>query len=731
MKKTKLIISLVLAFCLLLSVMAGFAGCKRPTPPDPVDPSKFPTDGRVYNDFKVGGQVILGNSTQVSGYFRWPGLGASSANAADQDINRLTVGYATMESDKNGTYVWNKTAVKEHTEQEIKHTDGSTTFKITITINEGLTYSDGSPIKAVDYLAYTLAMSSPVSKAAKNYERAGYSFVGWPAFNKYDGTNDGQSGASKTFAGLRLLGEYQFSVEVNSDNYPYYFADTLGAIGCNPLKLVLGDGVEVKDDGNGAYLTDGWYAKSGKDYTKADHIKAAEIDTKTYPYSGPYTITNYDSTNWEVTLKINPNFKGNYEGQKPHVENIVYRKVVEETQFGQLGGGEIDVLSSLTGSGPVNTALAFAKGGKFKNVNYDRAGYGKVQFDCDFGPAKSVGVRQAFAYCLDRNNFATTFCGGFGSVVHGPYSVNFQAYQDNQTLFESKLNTYAVSTAKAKQALEADGWTYNADGTPYSGTGIRYRKLTAEEVSSANSSWFIDYKSVSNTNANFKDGTEYKTVKVGDDYYMPCVINWFATVNEVSALLKTKYIEGTALLECGIGLTQTTGEFAVLLDNIYRRGTFSGTPTYSMFNLATGWNSSIYDYSYNWIDETDPLYEAYFGYSTNKLSDPYDADFKWNTPDKANQGLTYDQAMQKSGGKLGMNYISFAMVYSVKPGDTTEYNKWFAAYMIRWNELVPDIPLYGNVYYDCYNAKILNFKTSPFFGAARAILYCGVLEAQN
>ena len=67
MKKTKLIISLVLAFCLLLSVMAGFAGCKKPTPPDPVDPSKFPTDGRLYNDFKVGGQVILGNSTQVSG----------------------------------------------------------------------------------------------------------------------------------------------------------------------------------------------------------------------------------------------------------------------------------------------------------------------------------------------------------------------------------------------------------------------------------------------------------------------------------------------------------------------------------------------------------------------------------------------------------------------------------------------------------------------------------------
>ena len=59
-----------------------------------------------------------------------------------------------------------------------------------------------------------------------------------------------------------------------------------------------------------------------------------------------------------------------------------------------------------------------------------------------------------------------------------------------------------------------------------------------------------------------------------------------------------------------------------------------------------------------------------------------------------------------------MNYLSFAMVYSTKVGDTEEFDKWFAAYMLRWNELIPDIPLYGNIYYDCYNAKILNFKTS-------------------
>ena len=42
---------------------------------------KYPTDGSVYNDFEIGGTVILGSTTQLGGDFRFTGLGQSSANA--------------------------------------------------------------------------------------------------------------------------------------------------------------------------------------------------------------------------------------------------------------------------------------------------------------------------------------------------------------------------------------------------------------------------------------------------------------------------------------------------------------------------------------------------------------------------------------------------------------------------------------------------------------------------
>ena len=143
---------------------------------------------------------------------------------------------------------------------------------------------------------------------------------------------------------------------------------------------------------------------------------------------------------------------------------------------------------------------------------------------------------------------------------------------------------------------------------------------------------------------------------------------------------------------------------------------YGGTPIYGMCNLATGWNNAVYDYAYNWSPSVD-----YAGYSSNKVIDPYDLAFPY---DQTADRLTYEEAVEASGDKLGMDYLSMGMVYNATTED--EYNEWWMAYIERWNELMPDIPLYSNYYYDVYNANIENFVTSPFFGPARAILYSNI-----
>ena len=602
----------LIALLLLAALVVGCAltGCKN----DGDGQTTTTAPEAVVREIQKGTRVILGNTTELSGDFRWPGFGGSSAGAADQDITWLTVGYGTMEIDQSGAYQWNKTAVKSHNETE--NDDG--TYTIDIVLNEGLKFSDGSAITAKNYVAGILSFSSPVSVAAGHSGMSGQAFVGYSEFRAYTGA-DAPEEAKKEFSGVRLLGEYEFSLTVSSDYYPYYFAYTYGAVNPDFLALVLGEGVDVKDDGNGCYLTDNFYAMTeGEDatYVKAEEIKANRYDTTKYPYSGPYTISKWDEGNSEATLLANPEFQGNFEGVKPTIETIVYRLLVQETQLDQLKKGEVDVLSAITGGNDTKAALAVVDGTNFSEVHYQRAGYGKIEFECDFGPTMFASVRQAVTYALNRTEFCQTFTGGYGVVVDGPYSPDFamwKAVKDDITLID-----YSYSVANAEKALVEGGWIYNSKGEDFvpGQTGVdavRYKKLTAEEAEACGGV-NKTYASVNNT-----DGVTYKTVKIGDDYYMPLAINWFGTTpNDVTDLLNTMLANSKDVAGLGMVIRATVGDFTQLLGEIYRDASYgyAGTPTFGMFNLATGWNTAVYDYAFNWS-----LDEAYFGYSANKLYD--------------------------------------------------------------------------------------------------------------
>lgn len=707
-----------LALLLALAMIASLAACgsktdapattaatEAPATEAPETTTAAPT---------VPNRAILGSTTELGGDFRWPGFGGSSAGASDQDINRLTAGYSTMETNQGGAYVWNETVVKSHSETE--NEDG--TYTVTIELNEGLTFSDGSPVTAANYVAGILAFSTQVSVGAGHSGKSGQSFVGYSDFYAYTGE---EGTGSKVFAGVRMLDDYNFSLTVSSDFYPYYFAYTYAAVSPDPLGLVLGEGVEVKDDGEGCYLSDSFYEKNGDEYVKAAEIAANRYDVSKYPFSGPYVISNWDASTKEATLTINPEFQGNFEGQKPSVETIVYVKIIEETQLDQLKTGGVDVLSGITGGDSTKAALEVVDGENFAEVHYQRAGYGKIEFECDFGPTMFPEVRQAIAYLLNRTEFCQAFTGGYGVVVDGPYSPDFDMWRAVEDDIE--LIDYTFSPDNAKKVLEEGGWIYNSKGEPFvEGAGgvdsVRYKKLTEEEANAldiyGNDAGNKTFKSVANT-----DNITYETVEINGEYYMPLAINWFgSTPNPVTDLLSTTLANSSDLASVGMVIRATAGDFTTLLGNIYRDPSmgYAGTPIYGMFNLATGWNSAVYDYAFNW--SSDP---SWGDYSSNKVKDPYDAAFPY---DQAAEKLTYEEAMAASDGKLGMDYLSMAMVYNATTVD--EYNEWWMAYIERWNQLIPDIPLYSNYYYDVYNANIENFETSPFFGPARAILYSNI-----
>ena len=552
--------------------------------------------------------VILGSNTELSGAFRNAAFGKSTPGAADLAVQNLTSGYSTVVTDAGGVYQWaDERILASHSEQD--NDDGTKTFVMEIA--KDLVFSDGSPIRAENYLVELLVGSSKVMREAGGGEATGMTLVGYEAFNAYEG-----EGEPVPFAGVRLLDDYTFSVTVKKEYADYYYAIRYGAFSPIPTSLYVGR-YALKDDGQGAYLEKGFYERVEKNgiqgFVMAGEItqNLANLDAKSFPYSGPYSVENYDTATRVATLRRNERYKGDHRG-KPSIDRISYVKIITETQLDQLKKGRVDVLSSVTGGEDTKAALAIVDGVNFKETHYDRAGYGKLAFRCDFGPTQFQNVRRAVMHTIDRDEFAQVFTGGYGSVVHAPYhagSATYHAVKDRL-----KLNKYEYSVEKAKAELVEGGWIYDDKGNAYTeGTGgVRYKKLSGYEKTYNN----LRFASTDN---------RYKTVKIDGEYYMPLVINWMGTQpNPVTDQLVTAWQNNpNAGEKIGAYITYASGDMNSALYGEYCQMPAYGftKARYGAVNFATGFTGAAYDQSFSWtIDRA-----KYDNYSVNFLQD--EADF--------------------------------------------------------------------------------------------------------
>ncbi len=618
----------------------------------------------------VENKIIYGATTELGGDF---GFSLWTNGATDAMVWRMTTEYNPVTTDQNGAYVINPTVAKniESTENE----DGSKTF--TITINDNLVFSNGDPITAKNFVAYRLFASSKVASELE---------VGSSTYLDYVGGKEYYDGEADTFTGLRLIDEYTWSITVRADKLPYFYENTFISAYPWHIETWFGEGADVLDDGNGCYFAiNGDAAAFTADAVRDSVMACRNMVDSSVPTAGPYNLQSYDKSAKQATLVINENYAGNFEGQKPSIETIVIVKAEEETWADAIRTGEFNFYDTITDGTEINTALDIIENeGGFEYVQFDRAGYGIIQFMCDFGPTQFVEVRHAIAYLLDRNAFANTFCQGWGSVVHGPYGIAHWQYQDSKEFLADNLNTYSYSPDMANQVLDEGGWTLAADGSEWGGTGLRYKEVTAEQAEN-----YEDY-----------------CVNVDGKILMPLSIEWASSEgNAVSDLIATMLVKGNDITAAGMQINQATMDFSALLSYLYRQDQ-SGTggdytiPTYGMFNLASNFENTVYDAAYYWTGDPDMVAQ---GFNSNYLFDL---------------------------GEGGLDDLSMRMVYGVDPSDTETYLEIWQQYILRWNELLPGLPLYSNVYVTMYPDYLENYNQGAFWGFNQAILYASIPSAQ-
>ena len=618
---------------------------------------------------KADGQVVIGTSTEASGDWAYSAF-VRNPNATDKAVMTLTDDMTTIESNQHGDYVINKTVVKSY--ERIEEENGNVTFKFVI--NDGLKFNNGEPVTAQNFVAWHMFITSPAGKEMG---------VVSATYNMLPGGLAYRNGETNVLSAVRLYDEKSFSITIaktgedGETNYlPFYYDLTYAEMRAVNLTYWFGEGWSVKDDGEGVYFVNA----DGKEFTAetvGETVTAGRFATGNRVTAGPYNLVSFDESSREIVLEVNENYNGNFEGQKPGIKKLVIVKTSDDTVMDMITTGQIQIYSQIADGAQVNAVLDLIEAGTIDSSpsQYDRAGYGYFGFACDLGPAQFTEFRQAVAYLLNRVEFAQTFCQGWGSVVHGPYCTAFT--MTSKTDIDKKVNHYDYNPEKAVELLKQAGFVYNADGSDYvDGSGeVRYAKVTEEQA-----------KYYESFNKVLADGT----------ILMPATLNWASSQgNSVSALLTTMLASSEATKAAGISIVKTEMDFPSLLSYMYRQETNGAVgdftvPTYNMFNLATGYNGGVYDESYNWTTNPEFIEQ---GYNVQHL---------------------YDKELDK---------LSMDMVYGVEPGDEATYLSLWEKYIIRWNELLPMVPLYANIYVTVYPNTIDNYAEDSFWGFERAILY--------
>lgn len=487
--------------------------------------------------------LTVSGSTALAGHFAtelW------SNSTSDADVRALLHGHSTVAWTRDLGLAVDETVVQSLATTQ--HADGSRTY--VLHIRPGLRYSDGTPITASDYVFSLLLTGTPALREIGATPQDLSHLVGGEAF---------QRGETDCLAGVRLLSAYAFSLHVRAEAFPYFYG--FAHLNITPYPIhVIAPGCAVRDDGQGAYI-----GRAGEvpartpalAYTPGDFDAAMLRQTMLDPdagylfaprvTSGPYQLETVDLAAQTAVFAINPFYGGNYEGQRPAIDRLIYTCADGAHALQGLADGRIGLVNKVSQGALIGAGEALiAQGTAVRSASYARTGLALLSFACEASPTDSLAVRQAVALCVDREAIAMQDATGIAVPVHGYYGLGQWMLTAREGMFEA-VDALKVpfDVVAAGALLEADGWRYAGDGAPYMpGQGIRHR-LVGETLE-------------------------------------PLVLRW-AISAESAAGQAVAAVVTPALAQAGIGVEITHMPFAQLLRHYYRQE----ARAYDLFFIAT------------------------------------------------------------------------------------------------------------------------------------------------
>ncbi len=449
----------------------------------------------IYYDYD---DITIGNPTPLNGQF-FTNLWGNATS--DTDVRHLVNGYSLITWDSEiSLFRFDRSVVSGAVIFE--DLDENRTYLLSLYTD--LYYSDGTPITAWDYAFSVLFQCNPVIAQLGGHP-AVYDFL--------VGYEDYVSGAAPYISGVRVLTDNLIIFTVKKESLPYFYELSRLAFEPYPIEAIA-PGCKVYDEGSGVFI--GNAAGRNETLFTAERLSSSILNPATgylshpNPVSGPYCLVSYDGVT--AAFEINPFYKGNETGAKPRIKRLTYTVADNTTMIDDLGSGQFALLNKVTYSPTITEGLHLvADNAQYTRSAYPRTGLTYFYFNPESELVQDDRIRQAVAYCFDKDSFVTHYVGAFGLKVDGLYGIGQWMYaaatgtmaypgvleddttEEDEALYQTSmeeweqlsldgLTLYELDTDKAASLLEEAGWTLNERGEPFNPEtdDVRYKLVNGE-----------------------------------------------------------------------------------------------------------------------------------------------------------------------------------------------------------------------------------------------------------
>lgn len=374
-------------------------------------------------------ELVVGSTTALTGEFY---LSLWGENMVDMDVRRLIHGYHTVAGLEKADRHLNADVLSGMTVGN----DEAGNKVYTLTLKDGLAFSDGMKVTAKDYMLTLLLTYHPMMRELGATVEPMRAIVGGELF---------QNGKREAIEGVRLLNEKTFSITLNKHALPDY--NELRYVDLFPTPLhILFPGLDIVDTGKGIQLSGPLSVELLKDRLNGEN------GYRSHPkvVSGPYKLAAFDG----VTAQFVRN--EHYVSTKPQIEKLRLVLVSNSNLADGLKSGEVHLVTKISSAAVLNQ-LKDAEG--LLSTSYPRQGLAYLAFNFEQKAVQNSNVRKAIAHSINREAIIRDFLGENGVAVNGYYGMGQWMAQHYQRIGKNNIKGYAFDLKQAAKLFKGAGYS--------------------------------------------------------------------------------------------------------------------------------------------------------------------------------------------------------------------------------------------------------------------------------